>query len=141
MRNGGARPDAADGFYAPARRQERREIGMPEQSIIVTFYNFADKFWTDEMRPLDPLFELEDQIEKVLEARDVGQLDGHEIAVDGSDGFLFLYGPDADALYAVIEPVLRASTVTQGGNATLRYGSYGEPNVLEKYIEIKPHVH
>jgi hypothetical protein len=114
---------------------------MPEQIVIVTFYNFAEKFWTEDKRSLDPLFELEDELEKVLESRPVGQLDGHEIAVDGSDGFLFLYGPDADALYSAIEPVLRASPVTQGGNATLRYGSPDETNVLEKYLEIKPHVH
>ena len=117
------------------------EVDVAEQSVIVTFYNFAEKFWTEDMRSLDPLFELEDELEKVLESRPVGHLDGHEIAIDGSDGFLFLYGPDADALYAAIEPVLRASHVTLGGNATLRYGSYDEPNVLEKYIEIKPHVH
>lgn len=114
---------------------------MSEQSVIVTFYNFADKFWTEHRKSLDPLFELEDELEKVLETRPVGALDGHEIAVDGSDGFLFLYGPDADALYAAIEPVLRASLITQGGNATLRYGSYGDHNVRERYIEIKPHVH
>jgi hypothetical protein len=47
----------------------------------------------------------------------------------------------SDALYQVIEPVLRASKVTQGGHATLRYGAHDTPNVREKYIEIKPHLH
>ena len=114
---------------------------MSEQSVIVNFYSFADKFWHEDLRPLDPLFDLEDALTTVLEGKDVGELDGHEIAVDGSDGFLFLFGPNADKLYAVIEPVLRASPVTQGGNATLRYGGHDEHNVMEKYIEIKPHVH
>ena len=114
---------------------------MAEHSIIVTFYNFAEKFWIEEHRPLDPLFDLEDEILERLDGKDVGELDGHEICVDGSDGVLFLYGPDADALYEAIEPVLRASKVTQGGHATLRYGAYNTPNVHEKYIEIKPHLH
>jgi hypothetical protein len=114
---------------------------MPDHAIIVTFYNFGEKFWNEERRPLDPLFDLEDEILERLNGKEVGELDGHEIAVDGSDGFLFLYGPDADALYQVIEPVLRASKVTQGGHATLRYGAYNTPNVREKYIEIKPHLH
>jgi hypothetical protein len=114
---------------------------MSEHSIIVTFYNFAEKFWNDELQPLDPLFDLEDALAERLEGKNVGELDGHEIAMDGSDGFLFLYGPDADALYGIIEPVLRASSVTQGGHATLRYGAYNTPNVIEKYIEIKPHLH
>lgn len=114
---------------------------MTEHSVIVTFYNFAEKFWTDDVQPLDPLFDLEDELIAALDGKEVGELDGHEIAMDGSDGFLFLYGADADKLYAVIEPVLRASAVTLGGNATLRYGSPGALNVHERYIEIKPHVH
>jgi len=114
---------------------------VSEQSVLVTFYDFAERFWTDDNEPLDPLYDLEDELEAILSEKDVGVLDGHEIAMDGRDGFLFLFGPDADALYAVIEPVLRASPVTQGGNATLRYGAPGQFNVLERYVEIKPHVH
>ncbi len=114
---------------------------MSEHSVIVTFYNFAEKFWTGELQPLDPLHELEEELVTRLEGKNVGALDGYEIAMDGSDGFLFLYGPDADALYEVIEPALRASAVTQGGHATLRYGAYNTPNVRERYIEIKPHLH
>lgn len=130
MRNGAA--------AEPGRGMETM---VSEQSVIVTFYKFAEKFWTEDMHSLDPLFALEDDLEGILAERDLGELDGHEIAVDGSDGFLFLYGPDAEALYSAIEAVLRASPVTQGGNATLRYGAYGQHNVRERYVEIKPHVH
>jgi hypothetical protein len=114
---------------------------MSNHSVIVTFYGFADKFWTAFSRNLDPLYDLEDQIIAALKDKSVGELDGHEIAVDGSDGCLFLFGPDADALYAAIERPLRASLVTRGGHATLRYGGHGEPNVMEKYIEIEPLAH
>jgi hypothetical protein len=114
---------------------------VSEHSVIVTFYDFAEKFWTDDLQTLDPLFDLQDDLMAALYGKQIGELDGHEIAMDGSDGFLFLYGPDADKLYAAIEPVLRSSAVTQGGNATLRYGSPGMHNVHERYIEIKPHVH
>jgi hypothetical protein len=114
---------------------------VTEQSVIVTFYDFAGKFWTEVSRPLDALFELEDQLLAALEGKTLGELDGHEIAMDGSEGFFFLYGADAEALYSAIEPVLRASVVTQGGNATLRFGPPNTPNVRERYIEIKPHTH
>jgi hypothetical protein len=120
---------------------EAEGVLMANQSVTVTFYNFADKFWTAFTRNLDPLYDLEDKIIAALEGKSVGELDGHEIAIDGSDGSLFLYGPDADALYAAIERPLRASAVTQGGHATLRYGGHGEPNVMEKYIEIEPLTH
>jgi hypothetical protein len=114
---------------------------MADQSVIVTFYGFAEKFWTAFSHSLDPLFRLEDELIEVLAANSVGELDGHEIAVDGSDGSLFLYGPDADALYKAVERVLRGSSVTQGGHATLRYGGPDQSNVMEKYIEIEPLAH
>ena len=114
---------------------------MADQSVTVTFYDFAEKFWTAFSRTLDPLYELEDQIIAALEESSIGELDGHEIAVDGSDGCLYLYGQDADALYAAIERILRISAVTQGGHATLRYGGEGVSNVMEKYIEIEPLAH
>lgn len=114
---------------------------MTEHAVIVKFYEFADRFWTEDERDLEPLFNVEDQLIAALDGKGVGELDGHEIAVDGSDGFLFLYGPDADALYAVIEPVLRTSPVTIGGDATLRFGASDQPNVYEKYVKITRYNH
>jgi hypothetical protein len=116
---------------------------MADQAVIVQFFGFGEKFWTDDdgdERDLDPLYALEDELIAALDGKNLGELDGHEIAIDGSDGSLFLYGPDADALFAAIQPVLKSSPVTLGGNVTLRYGSPGQPNVLEKYIEITPHL-
>lgn len=113
---------------------------MANHAVIVQFFNFADKFWTEDERTLDPLFALEDELIAALEGKNLGELDGDEIAMDGSDGSIFLYGPDADALFAAIQPVLKSSPVTQGGNATLRYGPHDQPNILEKYIEITPHL-
>jgi hypothetical protein len=88
---------------------------MSEQAVIVKFdYGSTN---------LDALFELEDQLEAVLNGGDVGEYDGHEIAVDGSDGLLYMYGPDADALFSKVSPTLRASTAIRNAVATLRYGS------------------
>ncbi len=114
---------------------------MAEHAVIVQFYGFAEKFWTDDDRPLDPLFELEDELISALDGKSLGELDGHEIAMDGRDGTLYLYGPDADALFAAIEPLLKASPVTQGGNATLRYGGPKESDVREKYVAIAAPLH
>jgi hypothetical protein len=115
--------------------------GMTQHSVVVQFYDFADKFWTEESRSLDPLFALEDELNAVLEGTDVGELDGHEIAVDGSDGFLFLYGPDADALFALIEPILRKSAVMAGADATLRYGEPDEADLKQRHITIDQTTH
>ena len=113
---------------------------MAKHAVTIAFYGFGEKFWTDDRQPLDPLFTLGHALIAALEGKGVGEFDGHEIAVDGSDGNIFLYGPDADALFAAIEPVLKSSAVTQGGHATLRYGSLDMFNIMEKYVEITPHL-
>ena len=114
---------------------------MMQHSIVVQFYDFAEKFWTQDQRDLDPLLALEDELTDALDGTDVGELDGHEIAVDGSDGFLFLYGPDADALFAAIEPVLRKSAVTHGADATLRYGDPDDADLKQKLVQIDQTTH
>ena len=110
-------------------------------SVVVQFYDFAGKFWTENQRSLDPLFALEHELTAALDGTDVGELDGNEIAIDGSDGFLFLYGPDADALFALIEPILRKSVVMAGADATLRYGDPDEADLKQKLIRIDQTTH
>jgi len=73
----------------------------PEHAVVVKFDYIGS---TD----LQPLFDLEHLLEEALLAASAGELDGNEVAVDGSDGFLFMYGPDADRLFQVIKPVLGA---------------------------------
>jgi hypothetical protein len=56
----------------------------PEQAVIVHFtYGSTD---------LTALFELEERLEAVIAAARVGEYDGNEVAVDGSDGYLYMYG-------------------------------------------------
>jgi hypothetical protein len=52
----------------------------------------------------------------------VGKHEVHEIADDGSEVSLFLYGPDADALYRVISPILVESQFMRGATVTLWFG-------------------
>ena len=55
-------------------------------------------------------------------AAHAGEYDGNEVATDGSDGFLYMYGPDADRLFEVIRPILEACSFMRGARMTLRYG-------------------
>jgi hypothetical protein len=71
------------------------------------------------------LFDLETKLEAVIDAAKVGELDGNEVATDGSDGTLFMYGPDADRLFETIRPVLEGCSFMRGARITLRYGSPG----------------
>jgi hypothetical protein len=71
---------------------------------------------------LDALLEVEEQLEVAINTAGVGEFDGNEIAVDLSDGSLYMYGPDAEALFAVVRPVLASAECLRNAWATLRFG-------------------
>lgn len=112
---------------ATGARSASDVASAPEQAVVVHFtYGSTD---------LSRLFALEERLESVLATSDAGEHDGNEIATDGSDGFLYLYGPDADRLFKVIEPVLRATPFMQGAQVTKRYGP-PEDGVKESVVVI-----
>jgi hypothetical protein len=91
------------------------EVKLPEHALIVHFDYIGS---TD----LQPLFDLEQQLEAAIVGASAGEYDGNEVAVDGSDGFLYMYGPDADRLFAVVKPILESCTFMRGARIKLRYG-------------------
>ena len=103
---------------------------MNKQAVVLEFFDFGRRFWGPNDRDLGALFDLEDKLIEAIEAAAAGELDGNEIAVDGSHGYVFMYGPDARRLFAAIEPVLRASTVAKGGNVELRFGPEAGPTEI-----------
>lgn len=102
---------------------------MSEHAVIVHFqYGSTD---------LDPLFALEEELEQAIESNEVGEFDGNEVATDGSDGYLYMYGPDADALFAIVKPILESSSFMKGAIARLRYGP-PEDGIREVQVTISP---
>ena len=101
----------------------------PEHAVIV-YFNYGS---TDLQR----LFELEVALEQVISAADAGEFDGTEVATDGSDGYLYMYGPDADKLFAAVEPVLQSASFMAGATVTKRYGP-PENGVRESVVKISP---
>ncbi|TFY96169.1 hypothetical protein [Ramlibacter humi] len=87
---------------------------MSEHAVIVRFdYGSTD---------LEPLFGLEEELEEAIAAADAGEYDGNEVAVSGRDGVLYMYGPDADALFSAVKPILASTACIRNVVATLRYG-------------------
>ncbi len=87
---------------------------MSEHAVIVHFaYGSTD---------LEPIFRLEDQLEAAIAAAGVGEFDGNEVAADGSDGYLYMYGPDADKLFDAVRPVLESAPFMRGAQVQKRYG-------------------
>ena len=90
------------------------EQKAPEHAVIVHF--------TYGTTNLEPLFELERKLEHAISEARAGEYDGNEVAVDGSDGYLYMYGPDADRLFEVIRPILEKSSFMRGAEVRKRYG-------------------
>ncbi|HPJ53837.1 MAG: hypothetical protein R2810_09595 [Flavobacteriales bacterium] len=92
--------------------------GPGDHSVIINFYR--------SLPDLDHLHALEMKLRRAVEDHGVGEHDGHEVAWDLSHGTLFLYGPNAEALFRIVKPYLDATPFMQGAECFLRFGGPGE---------------
>lgn len=100
-----------------------------EHAVIVHFsYGSTD---------LSRLLKLEAKLGAAIVKAKAGELDGNELAADGSDGYLYMHGPDGDRLYKVIEPLLLDAPFMRGATVKIRYGPATE-DVREREIAIAP---
>lgn len=99
---------------APACDTSTQQPPVMEHAVIVNF-NYGTT-------NLQPMFDLEEKLGNAIASAQAGEYDGNEIAVDGSDGSLYMYGPDADRLFSVAKPVLESADFMRGAKVTLRYG-------------------
>jgi hypothetical protein len=89
-----------------------------DQAVVIHFrYGSTD---------LKPLSALEDKLELTIKSAGVGVLDGDEVATDGHDGYIYMYGPNADRLFDAIKPVLASASFMKGARIAKRYGPPSE---------------
>ncbi|MFI8363336.1 hypothetical protein ACIGD1_24590 [Streptomyces sp. NPDC085612] len=102
----------------------------PEHAVIARFQLGGDDLGEPNQWSL--VFEAERSIGAAVAAAGVGEVDGNEFG--GGEVVIFAYGPDADALYRVMEPGLRALPF-RPAHVVLRYG---EPvdDVVSKQVEL-----
>ena len=97
-----------------------------KQAVLISFLYGYDE--------LDHLHALDIKLDKLISKAGVGEYDWHEIAMDGSDGTLFMYGPNAEVLFKTVRPTLQEVDFMQGAVATLWFGTPGENT---KMIEVE----
>ena len=68
---------------------------------------------------------LEDQLIEVIKTNQLGEYDGNEFGPEVTT--LFMYGPDAERLFAAIAPVLRAYPLCSRARVVIRRGPPGAP--------------
>jgi hypothetical protein len=78
--------------------------------------------------------QIEDDLEDEIDRAGAGEMDGNEIG-DG-ECTLFMYGPDADKLFAAIASRARSSRLGRRAWAIKRYGSVDDPNAREVRVDL-----
>ncbi|GEM_PF-1047206 len=123
------------GGSTPSREPDTDEgSGGPEHALLVHIPLSNDEFGSEEER--EALFEVEDQLVEAIEGAGVGEYDGNEVG--GGEFVMYIYGPDADALFSAAEPVLRALQPPPGEFfAVKRYGKADDLEAREERIDLR----
>ncbi|MER7181714.1 hypothetical protein ABT404_19900 [Streptomyces hyaluromycini] len=91
--------------------------GDEEHAVITHFRLAGGGFGDSNQREL--VYEAEQVMAAAAEEAGVGEVDGNEFG--GGEAVVYAYGPDADALFKVMEPTLR-SLPFRPGHVVLRRG-------------------
>jgi len=116
------------GFWSRLFGRKQPQESVPDEHAVIVSFDYGQ---TD----LDALFEVEEHLRSAIEVAGVGEFDGNDIAVDGSDGHLYMYGPDADRLFEVVRPILQEADCLTNMRAQLRYGP-PKDGVREEEVQI-----
>jgi hypothetical protein len=74
---------------------------------------------------------LEEQLIEAVEAAGAGEFDGLEFGP--AEVILFMYGPDADALFRSVEPILRAYPLCENARVVIRPGG---PQIVGRELRL-----
>jgi hypothetical protein len=103
----------------------------PEHAVIVTYALSDDGFGAPAER--DRVGALKGTLIAAIEAADAGELDGTEFG--GGRVKIYTYGPDADRLFAAMEPHLRAFP-NRPATAVVRAGEADDPAAVERHVDL-----
>lgn len=102
-----------------------------EHAVIAHFKVSGDEFGVGHER--EAIFALEEALIQAIDEAGVGEFDGNEFG--GGEAVLYAYGPNADSLFAAMEPHLRAFEARPAW-CILRFGDAADPNAEEQRIDL-----
>ena len=97
----------------------------PPAPVVMVHFDYYPK---DTAR----IHALERQLASAIKKAHAGELGETEFHVDGNDGYLYMFGPDSDRLYAVTGPILRSSRLMTDAEVTKWHGSRTETFVIRR---------
>lgn len=103
-----------------------------EQAVIAHLSLKDDPFGSEREREI--IIELAEMLHRAIDEQGVGEFDGEEFG--GGRCVLYMYGPDADRLFGVVEPILKSVPLSHGGFAIKRYGDAADLDALESKVQL-----
>ena len=98
---------------------------MDQQAVIVTLKLSDDEWGTEQDHENYEV--LDERLMEVIDESGVGEYDGMGRGMGVFE--IYAYGPNADALFEVMAPLLRSAQVREGSFAVKRYGDIDAPEV------------
>ncbi|MFD8693000.1 hypothetical protein [Streptomyces sp. NPDC059651] len=108
------------------------EVENDVEHAVIAHYRLADD-GLGEPSQRAVVRQSQSLLTEAIEQADVGEFDGNEYG--GGEVVLFAYGPDADALFAVMAPILN-DLPFRPAHVVLRYGSVDDPSAAEHRVEL-----
>ncbi|MCA9314900.1 MAG: hypothetical protein H6806_11975 [Planctomycetes bacterium] len=109
------------GYFARLfRRRQHAAQASPDQAVLV---HLDGTGLPDEIYEQCDVATIEDLLLDALTREGTGELDGNEFGP--SEVILFMYGKDAEQLFATVEPVLRSYALCKGARVVVRRGPPG----------------
>ncbi|MEU7123517.1 hypothetical protein [Streptomyces zaomyceticus] len=102
-----------------------------EHAVIARYRLAADGLGEPSQREV--IRQAKSRLAEGIEQADVGEFDGHEYG--GGEVFLYAYGPDAEALFAVMAPILH-DIPFRPAHVILRSGSVDNPSAAEHRVDL-----
>lgn len=106
-----------------ATKEKTKPVNENHLVVIQFFYGIED---------LNELHELEKQLDSNITDNALGKYEGHDISLDFGDGYLYFNGKNADQIFEAIKPILEQHYFMDKSIATLRFGSFENPQAAEK---------
>lgn len=107
------------------------EFDPNDHSVLIKI-PLSEEFGTDKEQ--SAVIKLCDKLTKVVDKAEAGMVDGFEFG--DHEGVIFVYGPDADELHAVMAPSLRKAKLPQGTTVSLRRGPIDSADTKEELVRL-----
>lgn len=115
-----------------SRMADTDEAETDVEHAVIAHYRLADD-GLGEPSQREAVRQAQSLLTEAIEQGDVGEFDGHEYG--GGEVVLYAYGPDTDALFALMAPILN-DLPFRPAHVVLRYGSVDDPSAAEHRVDL-----